>query len=139
MKDLGPLSFFLGIEAYLSTVGITLTQSKYIFELLWHTHMDAAKGASTPMVGSSKPSPDPTLYRSIISVLQYLTLTRPNIAFAVNQDASTINHGLHFSKHASSTLRVYSDVDWAGDSTYRCFVSGYSIFLGTSLISCSSK
>nr|GEX15951.1 ribonuclease H-like domain-containing protein [Tanacetum cinerariifolium] len=45
---------------------------------------------------------DPTLYRSLVVALQYLTFTRPDLSYAVQQ------------LHASSTtqLIVYTDVDW---------------------------
>ena len=31
------------------------------------------------------PLPDPTSYRSIVGALQYCTITRPDLSFAVNQ------------------------------------------------------
>lgn len=54
--------------------------------------MDGAKPYSSPMLSGSKlsifdgdPLPDPSEYRSAVGALQYLTWTRPNIAYTVNQ------------------------------------------------------
>lgn len=54
--------------------------------------MDEANPISSPMVGGCKLTKlgfedfsDPTLYRSIVGVLQYATITRPEISFSVNK------------------------------------------------------
>jgi hypothetical protein len=94
MKDLGPLSYFLGIEVRHHSDGLTLTQWKYIHDLLLRTNMLSASGVATPMVPTEKiPSTDgdhlslhdATRYRSIVGGLQYLSLTRPNISFSINR------------------------------------------------------
>ncbi|XP_070020776.1 uncharacterized mitochondrial protein AtMg00810-like [Nicotiana sylvestris] len=90
MKDLGPLHFFLGIEVTYFTGGIHLNQSKYTAELLSKTSMALAKPISTPLAqkhGLQEAVDNPvdvSLYRSIVGSLHYLTLTRPDIAHAVN-------------------------------------------------------
>jgi hypothetical protein len=53
MKDLGPLHYFLGIEAHSSADGLYLTQSKYIHELLSRNSMLDCKPASSPMTSGS--------------------------------------------------------------------------------------
>lgn len=50
IKDLGKLHYFLGIEVYYKTIGLTLSQSKYIKELLVHSKLDGANAICTPMV-----------------------------------------------------------------------------------------
>lgn len=92
VKDLGPLNFFLGIQVTRNSHGLHLCQTKYIFDLLCRTHMEGAKPARSPCPFGSKLSkldgellPDPTAYRQIVGALQYCTLTRPEIAFSVNQ------------------------------------------------------
>lgn len=92
MKDLGDLHYFLGMEASRSSTGLRLTQSKYALGLLSQIYLVGAKPCSTPVACCSKFSatdgdilPDATLYRRIVGSLQYLTLTRPDITYAVNQ------------------------------------------------------
>ncbi|PKI58839.1 hypothetical protein CRG98_020738 [Punica granatum] len=92
MKDLGPLHYFLGMEARTDGIGLYLTQSKYIHDSLAHTSMIECKPISSPVSLGSRlslhngdPFPDPSLYRSTVGSLQYLSLTRPDIAYAVNQ------------------------------------------------------
>jgi hypothetical protein len=92
MKDLGPLHYFLGIQAIRTTNGLHLRQSKYAMDLLDRTHMDAAKPYGAPCLAGSKMSrfdgellSDPTDYRHVVGALQYATLTRPDLAYSVNQ------------------------------------------------------
>ena len=94
LKDLGELHYFLGIEVSKVRDGIVLSQAKYANDVLKRTGMQQCKPASTPMSASEKLSvyegtplsaEDYTRYRSIVGALQYLTLTRPDISFAVNK------------------------------------------------------
>lgn len=92
MKDLGPLNYFLGIEASRNSNGLHLRQSKYISDLLDRAKMVGAKPLSSPTTSGSKLSVhdgdllhDPTEYRQVVGSLQYCTLTRPDIAYIVNQ------------------------------------------------------
>lgn len=97
----------------------------------------------------------------MVGALQYLTLTRPDIAYSVQQvclhmhaprDAhatllkrilcylkGTTDHGLHLCASTSPTLTAYRDADWAGCPDTRRSTSGFCVFLGDSLISWSSK
>jgi hypothetical protein len=92
VKDMGHLHFFLGIEVIPTAKGLFLSQHKYIGDLLSKTSMNMAKDVHTPMSTStpltlsdgSAPT-DSTEYRKVIGALQYLGLTRPDIAFAVNR------------------------------------------------------
>lgn len=49
IKDLGPLSYFLGIEASYSSCDIRLCQKHYILSLLKKVKMDTAKSVTAPM------------------------------------------------------------------------------------------
>ncbi|KAJ9552405.1 hypothetical protein OSB04_016450 [Centaurea solstitialis] len=104
-KDLGKLNYFLGLEANYTDQGIFLSQSKYAHEILTRAKLIDAKPVSTPLaahvqlVRDGVPFSDPTLYRSLVGALQYLTITRPDLAYAVNSvrqflQAPTVDHFL---------------------------------------------
>ena len=94
LKDLGDLHFFLGIEVKRGRDGLTLTQERYALDILKRSGMQLCKPVDTPLSPTEKLSiesgdklgpDDSTKYRSMVGALQYLTLTRPDIAFAVNK------------------------------------------------------
>ncbi|XP_022032104.1 uncharacterized mitochondrial protein AtMg00810-like [Helianthus annuus] len=139
IKDLGTLNYFLGLEASSTTDGIFLCQSKYATEVLQRADLLDCKPVSTPLVVNESLTangvlhPDPTLYRSLIGPLKYLTITRPDISYAVNHvsqflQAPTITHfkyvkwilryvkgpvsyGLVFSRPSTTTVLGYSNTD----------------------------
>jgi histone deacetylase 1/2 len=94
VKDLGPLEYFLGVEVKPHRDGILLSQKRYALDLLKKANMEKCRPISTPMSSSEKLSREHgTLlsgeeqfrYRSIVGGLQYLTLTGPDLSFAVNK------------------------------------------------------
>jgi hypothetical protein len=92
LKDLSPLHYFLGVKALIDLQGLFLTQRKYILDLLKCTNMVDAKPVTSPMSSSvtfstysSEAFSDPSLYLSVVGSLQYLSLTRPDLSFAVNK------------------------------------------------------
>ncbi|KAJ9555155.1 LOW QUALITY PROTEIN: hypothetical protein OSB04_009769 [Centaurea solstitialis] len=167
MSDLGPLSFFLGIAASRSRSGLFLSQSAFAQEILARADMVSCNPCSTPadtrtkLAVDGEPVPDPTLYRSLAGALHYLTFTRPDIAYAVQQVClfmhdprlphlnalkrilrylkGTLSHGLHIKASAVDRLVAYSDADWAGCPTTRRSTSGFCVYLGDNLVSWSSK
>ena len=123
--------------------GIFVSQEKYARNIVKKFRLDSKKHASTPMSSSTKLNVDssgvemsPTLYRSIIESLLYLTTSRPDIAFSIGVCAryqvapkeshltavkriiryinETPNYGLWYSKDSNACLVGYSDADWAG-------------------------
>lgn len=101
---MGPIHYSLGFEALCTNNGLSLTQTNYAKEYLRKTNMDGANPSPTPMclgkklyLGDSKLFYHPIVYRSTIGALQYLTMTRSYLAFAVNKlsqflQAPIVNH-----------------------------------------------
>ncbi|XP_071685349.1 uncharacterized protein [Lolium perenne] len=92
MKDMGPLHYFLGIQVRRTPRGFFLSQAQYADEILQRAGMTNCTAVSTPMDTNSKvaadagsPVADPSEYRSLAGALQYLTMTRPDLAYAVQQ------------------------------------------------------
>nr|GFD46307.1 ribonuclease H-like domain-containing protein [Tanacetum cinerariifolium] len=91
MTDLGALNYFLGIFATHRSTGLFLSQKQYAIELLARAHMTNCNPSRTPVDTDSKLGPegvpvhDLTLYRSLAGGLQYLTFTRQDISYAVQQ------------------------------------------------------
>jgi hypothetical protein len=168
IKDLGPLSDFLGMEVTKYDVGLHLSQHRYITDLLHKTNMTQAKPLTSPMAASTSLSKfagitltDATLYRSTAGALQYLAITRPDIAFAINKCSQfmhdprdvhwtvvkrilwylkhTITHSLLIQPYHNFQLVAFSDADWAGCPDDRKSTSGFCTFLGPNLLSWHSK
>nr|XP_020159567.1 uncharacterized mitochondrial protein AtMg00810-like [Aegilops tauschii subsp. strangulata] len=93
VKNLGKLHYFLGVEVTSRANGLVMMQKKYSLDLLQQAGMLKCKPTTTPMFATDKitavdgellSSADATEYRSIVGGFQYLTITRPDISFAVN-------------------------------------------------------
>jgi hypothetical protein len=111
------LRYFLGIEATRNSTGLHLRQTRYIIDLLDRVHLIGIHPYHAPCVSGSKLSkfdgeilPDPSEYRHTMGALQYLTFTRPDIAYSVNQLCqhlqaptsahwTTAKHVLQYLKH----------------------------------------
>jgi hypothetical protein len=168
IKDMGPLRFFLGIDVRRDKDGFHLSQAAYARDVLECAGMANCKPALTPADSKAKistsdgsPFSDGPWYRRMAGALQYLTLTRPDIAYAVQQVClhmhsprdchanmlkrvlryikGTVDHGLHLYAAASPTLIAYTDADWAGCPDTRRSTSGFCVYLGDALVSWSSK
>ncbi|PKU82366.1 Retrovirus-related Pol polyprotein from transposon TNT 1-94 [Dendrobium catenatum] len=166
LKQLGEVSLFLGIQVNKTEQGYFLHQAHYARELLHHAGFLECKPAATPMGTKRKhsvddqPFQDPSHFRKLAGSLQYLTITRPDIAFATNsicqhmhkpritdyQDLKrllryikgTVDFGLPL-QSGTLQLNAYADADWAADPHDRKSISGHCMFLGTNLISWSVK
>ena len=92
MKDLGHLSYFLGLEITYSIDGLYITQAKYASKLLSQAGLTDSKTVDTPVKfnvyltpSGGKPLSNPSLYRHLVGSLVYLTVPRPDISYAVHQ------------------------------------------------------
>ena len=92
MKELGDISYFLGISIQSLGDSYFLSQQKYASDILVKAGMTSCKSCSIPSSMkpplnpvTSLPFAQPRLYRSLVGALQYLTITRPNLSLAVNQ------------------------------------------------------
>ncbi|RVW86582.1 Retrovirus-related Pol polyprotein from transposon RE2 [Vitis vinifera] len=140
LKDLGKLSYFLRVEIVPNSQGFLLSQCRYLLDLLARTHMSEAKPVQTPLPSGTKISlhsgdklSDPTEFRVVVGSLQYLLLTRLDIAFALYCDSPLSLHAF------SDALHAYSDADWAGDPDDFSSTGAYIVYLGRNPISWSSK
>ena len=104
---------------------------------------------------------NPSLYKRLVGSLVYLTVTRPDISYAIHQVSQylsaprsthyaailrifrylngTFFHGLFYSTQSPLILRAFSDANWAGDPTDRRSTTGYCFLFCSSLISWRSK
>ncbi|XP_062109912.1 uncharacterized mitochondrial protein AtMg00810-like [Humulus lupulus] len=166
-KDFGMLKYFLGIEVTQSKQGIFLFQRKYVLELLTETGKLGEKPCSTPMSPNvhlkrdGEPFEVPEKYRRLVGKLNYLTVTRLDIAFSVSivsqfMSSPTIHHwavleqilcylkgapgrGIMYADHGHTHIECFSDENWAGSKVDRRSTSGYCIVVGENFVSWKSK
>jgi hypothetical protein len=168
MTDLGGLHHFLGLVVRRDSQGMFLSQTQYALKILERAGMSTYHPASTPVDTSPKlastagsPVADPSSYLSLACALQYLTFTRPDIAYAVQQIClhmhdprdqhltlikhvlryikGTIHHGLQLAPSTTDRLVAYTDAEWAGCPDTRRSTFGYCVILGDNLVSWPSK
>ncbi|XP_024963944.1 uncharacterized protein LOC112504242 [Cynara cardunculus var. scolymus] len=141
MTDLGQLHHFLGLQVTCNSHGLFLDQSQYAKEIISRASMSSCKPCTTPVDLSAKLSAtdgdlfsDPTLYRSLAGALQYLTFTRPDTSYVVQQVClfmheprdphyaflkrilrylqGTLDYGIRIVRSNYHSLTAYSDADW---------------------------
>ncbi|XP_019173231.1 PREDICTED: uncharacterized protein LOC109168701 [Ipomoea nil] len=168
MSMIGELTYFLGLQVSQTKEGIFISQEKYAKNLLSKFGLESAKDARTPISTTTKlfkdekgTSVDPTMYRSMIGSLLYLTASRPDIMVSVGMCAryqadpkeshlkavkriikyvkGTINYGIWYSSDTNLNLAGYSDADWAGNADDRKSTSGGCFFIGKNLVAWLSK
>lgn len=120
IKDLGELKYFLGIEFMKSNEGIVMNQRKYALELIAEAGLGNAKPYMTPLdctqkLTSAEFEPDAlyeyvSKYQRLVGKLLYLTLTRPDIAFAVQLLSQFMQQPK--ASHWKAALRVVRYLNW---------------------------
>ncbi|XP_066373174.1 uncharacterized mitochondrial protein AtMg00810-like [Miscanthus floridulus] len=170
LKDLGGLHYFLGIEVKRSSDGLVMSQQRYAIDVVKRANMWNCKPVDTPIStakklnltkGDSLGEVDSTMYRSVVGALQYLTLTIPDLSFAVNKVCQflhspttvhwsvvkrilryvkgTLTMGLKLQKSNSTLVSAFSDDDWAGCVDDRRSMGGFAVFFGPNLVSWSAR
>nr|GEX87822.1 hypothetical protein [Tanacetum cinerariifolium] len=168
MSSMGELTFFLGLQVKQKKDGMFISQGKYVAKILRKFGLTDGKSASTPIDTEKPLLKDPDVedvdvhtYRSMIGSLMYLTLSRPDIMFAVYacahfQVTPKASHlhavkrifrylkgkphlGLWYPKDSPFNLMAYSNSDYAGASLDRKSTIGGCQFLRCRLISWQCK
>ncbi|PRQ60643.1 putative RNA-directed DNA polymerase [Rosa chinensis] len=167
IKDLGILKYFLGIEMATSHKGLFLNQRNYVLDLLQDADMKDCKPARTPLDSKlqlnvlSEPLSNLTSYQRLVGKLIYLTITRPDIAYAVSivsqfMHAPTLAHlhiikrilrylkgsvgrGILMKNNGNTHIMGYTDSDWADNSLDRKSTTGFCTFVGGNLVTWKSK
>ena len=168
MSMIGELTHFLGLQICQQDSGIFLSQSKYAKNLVKKFGLESASSIRTPMSPNVKltvdllgKSVDPSLYRSMIGSLLYLTASRPDISYSVGVCAryqanpkeshmtalkrikkyvkTTVEFGVWYSKDTSDVLAGYFDADWAGNADDRKSTLGGCFYVENNLVSWMSK
>lgn len=145
-----------------------LNQRKYVLDILKDGGFLMCKVATTPIAPGTKLAKDdsPLLqdashYRRLVGRLLYLTATRPDISFAVQQSSQFVSQpteshliaahrvlrylkgthgqGIFYSHNTSIHINAFTDSDWGACTDNRKSISGFCVFLGDSLISWKSK
>ena len=168
MKDLGKLKYFLGIEVAHSPAVLFLSQRKYALDLLTEAGMLGCKPIDTPMeqnhrLASAEGNPysNHEKYRRIMGRLVYLSVTRPELSYAVHTLAQFLGcpqvchweaairvlrylkgspgQGIVLRPMKDMCLTAFCDSDWAACPLTRRSLSDYLVFLGRSLVSWKTK
>ncbi|XP_022881035.1 uncharacterized protein LOC111398353 [Olea europaea var. sylvestris] len=168
MSMVGELHYFLGLQVKQTEDGLFILQSKYAKDLVKRFGLDSKKHTRTHMStrlklgrNPSGKSVDPSLYRSMIGSLLYLTATRPDIAFSVGVCAQfqanpkeshlssvrriiryvsgAVDLGIFYSRDSNLDLAGYFDADWAGNADDRKSTSGGCFYMGSNLVAWLSK
>ncbi|WVZ51799.1 hypothetical protein U9M48_002909 [Paspalum notatum var. saurae] len=160
MSLMGELQFFLGLQIKQSLEGTFVHQAKYTRGIFKKFEMSDSKPMTTTMstnmaldADEDGEAVDQKEFRGMMGSLPYLTATRPDILFAASPRTSyrhavkrifrylkfSPELGLWYSSDSSLSLRGFSDADHAGCWIDRKSTSGTCQFLGTSLVSWSSR
>ena len=88
MSDLGIMNYFLGMEIHQCSLGIFISQRKYVVDILKKFKLKSCKEIATLLAQNEKISKnddekleEPFAFRSLVGSLLYLITTIPNLMF----------------------------------------------------------
>ncbi|XP_062104492.1 uncharacterized mitochondrial protein AtMg00810-like [Humulus lupulus] len=147
--------------------GISVSQRKYIMDLLKETGMSGCKPVATPIELRGKykkekgKTVDKCMYQRLVGKLIYLSHTRPDIAFAVRLVSQYMHNRLKehleavyrvlrylkktpgtrllFKKNEERGVESFTDADWAGSVEDRRSTTSYCTKVWGNLVTCRSK
>ncbi|XP_020684625.1 uncharacterized protein LOC110101175 [Dendrobium catenatum] len=163
LKQLGVAHHFLGIKIRSLPDKLFLSQAHYAQSIINQANLGKCNSVANPSCTKQLIDclaldllSDPKLYRRITGALPNLTITRPDIAYAVNMLSQHMHDPTNTNAHqlkrllryiqgthnfdlpitnSNLQLQTFSDADWAGDPITRRSTSGYCTFLGDTLVS----
>lgn len=111
MKDLGPLTYFLGLEVHQSEKGLVLDQHKYTLDLIQMADLSQSTPFDTPLEVNLKLHndsgdllPNPSFYRKLVVSRIYLTTTRLGISYSINLKSEFMTAPKHL--HLATVCRI---------------------------------
>ena len=150
-----------------SSKELFLNQRKYIVDLLKETNQLDCKPAASPIDIKLKLTMDGealhnvSYYQRLVGKLIYLTITRPDITYAVGivsqfMHSPTVDHlnvvkqilhylkgsigrGIFMQNNQSTSISGYTNADWAGNAIDRRSTTGYCTFVGGNIVTWKSK
>ncbi|XP_043705335.1 uncharacterized mitochondrial protein AtMg00810-like [Telopea speciosissima] len=161
--DLGKLNYFLGVEVAQSRKGISLSHWKYTLDLLTEIGMLGCRPLDNLMDPNVKlvaeeadVLDDPEKYSRLVGKLNYLTFTRPDIAFPISVVSQFLSSprtphwdvvirilrylkkaprcGLVYASHEHGRVEGFLDENWAGLLVDRRSTIGYCVYVGGNLV-----
>ncbi|KAK2981345.1 hypothetical protein RJ640_013136 [Escallonia rubra] len=147
MTDIGEMSYFLGVEVKQMEDGIFMSQRKYAEQFLSKFRMKDCNPVAIPAetcielrVDSNRKSVNPTLYKSMVGSLRYLTFTRSFITYAIGLVSRYMERPKQdHSNAAKRILRYVRDSDYKRDLDDRKSTSRYAFHIGSAIYLWSSK
>jgi len=168
ITDLGLMSYYLGLEVKQLEEGILIFQECYAKEVLKKFKMFDYNPVNTTMESGMKLSKfeyrekeNPTIFKSLMGSLRYLTCTRPDILYTVGVVSrfmetltsthmkvakrifrylkGTLDYGLFYSFSNDFKLHGFCDSDYVGDIDDKKSTSGFIFFMGGCAFSWSSN
>lgn len=173
------MRYLLGIEVARSTTRIVINQHKYALDLIADAGLTASKPSATPIEktlhltthnydvslklnnAADPVLSDGDLYRRLVGMLLYLTMTHPDIAYVVQRLSQFMHNpkkshltvalpviryvklhpgqGIFFPDDNSVDLTTFCDSDWAACPFTRLSLNNYYVKLGSTNISWKVK